>query len=130
MTKQEHITHWVETAEPDWRAARNALNSGDYLHCLFWAHLTIEKISKALWIKTSIDNAPPCTHNINKLWQEAQFAPTSAQIALAAQLNLYQLEGRYAEYTRSLFQRTTQVHTQQMLAEVSALRHCLLNELL
>lgn len=129
MTKHDHILYWKETAESNWLAAHDLFGTGKYLECLFLAHLTIEKLSKALWVYNNAANIPPRTHNIIKLWQEANLSATTDQIALAARLNLYQLEGRYEDYQRTLYRTTTSQSTRDLLDEVTILRSWLLSKL-
>jgi len=51
MTKEQHIKYWVDTAQYDWSGTEEAFNiTKRYMHCLFWAHLTLEKLAKAHWI--------------------------------------------------------------------------------
>ena len=59
MTKEEHIDYWVDTAEYDWTGAEGAFDTKNYMHCLFWAHLVLEKLAKAHWVKNHEDNIPP-----------------------------------------------------------------------
>ena len=58
MTKLEHIAYWRETAEDDWLSANDLFATKRYLQCLFLAHLTIEKISKAHWVLDNADDYP------------------------------------------------------------------------
>jgi len=44
MTKEEHIKHWIDSAENDLETANILFNSGRYDWCLFIAHLVIEKL--------------------------------------------------------------------------------------
>ncbi|MCX6270622.1 MAG: HEPN domain-containing protein [Bacteroidetes bacterium] len=64
MTKEEHIKYWISIAEKDWKVVRNLYKSKDYVYCLFFAHLVVEKLSKAIWIKFKEENHPPRLHNI------------------------------------------------------------------
>jgi HEPN domain-containing protein len=48
MTKNDHIEYWLKTSEDDWITVKSFFQSGRYIHCLFFAHLSIEKICKAL----------------------------------------------------------------------------------
>lgn len=63
-TKTEHIDFWISQAEDDWSAVDTLFKGKNYLQCLFFAHLVIEKICKALWIKYNEGNVPPRTHNL------------------------------------------------------------------
>ncbi|MBC6606066.1 HEPN domain-containing protein [Hymenobacter sp. BT188] len=78
MTKHDHILYWKETAEEDWLAAQDLLQTKRYLQCLFWAHLVIEKLSKAHWVQDNASDHPPRIHNILKLWQQTTLQPTPA----------------------------------------------------
>ena len=63
-TKQEHITFWIEQAGDDWIAVDTLFKGKMYLQSLFFAHLVIEKVCKAFWIKHNKENVPPRTHNL------------------------------------------------------------------
>ena len=129
MTKAEHIVFWREEADFDWPPLQRMIAVGDYLNGLFYAHLMIEKLSKAHWIKDNEGNTPPRTHNIGKLWQATQLTPDAEQEGLATELNRYQLEGRYADYLRQLRTQTTAAYANQLLTEITALRTWLLSTL-
>ena len=49
MTKREHIDYWVRTATEDWITVEALFTTRRYMHCLFWSHLTLEKLAKAHW---------------------------------------------------------------------------------
>lgn len=51
MTKEEYISFWLSQAEDDWAAVDTLFQGKNYLQSLFFAHLVIEKICKAIWIK-------------------------------------------------------------------------------
>jgi HEPN domain-containing protein len=63
MTKEQYIDYWVDTAHNDWITVEAMFAAKRYLHCLFWAHLTLEKLAKAHWVKTHQENVPPKVHN-------------------------------------------------------------------
>ena len=129
MTKADHIAYWKDTAAFDWPAVQRMVQAGDYVHGLFFAHLVIEKLSKAHWVQDSTADIPPRTHNINKLWLATQLMPTPDQQRLAAKLNDYQLEGRYPDYIRRLITQTTAAYATQIFADITDLRTWLLSSL-
>ena len=51
MNKQQHVDYWINTAEDDWGSVELLFNGKKYLQSLFWAHLVLEKLAKAHWIK-------------------------------------------------------------------------------
>jgi len=129
MTKAEHIAYWKDTAADDWADVQKTLQAGVYIHGLFFAHLVIEKLSKAHWVKDNAGDMPPRIHNILRLWQDTQLAPTPAQVKLATRLNDFQLEGRYPDYQRQLRATTTASVAQLLLLDITALRAWLLSSL-
>ena len=129
MTKQDHVIYWKETAESNWQAAQGLFLMGQHLECLFFAHLVIEKLSKAHWVQDNVDDYPPRTHNVLKLWSATTLQPTPAQELTATELNTFQMEGRYQDYQRIASQRATQAFTRALLDDTEQLRAWLLNKL-
>ena len=71
MTKDEHITYWLEGAEEDLSAAESLFLAEKYNWSLFIAHLVVEKILKALFVLKNDNAVPPKTHNLVKLAEES-----------------------------------------------------------
>jgi len=64
MTKLEIVNYWKETAEKDWIAVQSLFKTKNYVHCLFFAHLTLEKLCKAHWVKDNTEQNAPKVHNL------------------------------------------------------------------
>lgn len=95
MTKEEHITYWVNTARHDWRTVQNMFKARDFVPALFFAHLVIEKLLKAHWVKDNDGNHPPRIHNLISLADKIHHSFTDAELVFMGQMNDFQLEGRY-----------------------------------
>ncbi|NML67530.1 HEPN domain-containing protein [Hymenobacter sp. RP-2-7] len=129
MTKADHIAYWMTTANQNWQEVGSMFAAGTYVPCLFWAHLTIEKLAKALWVQDNVGDTPPFTHNIARLLADTNLVLTPAQATFVQQLNTFQLEGRYESYTANLRQLATAAFTQSVLQDVTDLRQCILKQL-
>lgn len=129
VTKADHIAHWMNSANQNWQEVDSMFKAGTYVPCLFWAHLTIEKLAKALWVQDNVGDTPPFTHNIARLLADTKLVLTPAQATFVQQLNTFQLEGRYESYTANLRQLATTAFTQSVLQDVTDLRQCLLKQL-
>jgi HEPN domain-containing protein len=129
MTKQEHIKYWIETSENDWQIVFKLLKSKDYMYSLFFSHLTIEKLSKAIWINNNEENYPPKTHNILFILEKAGFELTDAQKDFLIKSNSFQLEGRYPDYKLEIYKICDKEFTEKFLEEVKQMRECLLKNL-
>ncbi len=129
MTKAEHVAYWMETADKNWQSIHNMVRAREYVPALFWAHLCIEKMSKALWVRENPGNTPPRTHDIVKLLTATSFEPTQKQLTLISDLSRFQLEGRYPDYTYRLERLATAAYTTEKVTDIADLRQCLLAKL-
>ena len=129
MTKQEHIDYWVKTAEKDWKAVMDLFKSKNYLQCLFWAHLVIEKLMKAHWVKDNDGNIPPKVHNLVFLAEKTKLSIGEEEKNLFNVINQFQLEGRYPDYIEGMYKKYKLKQTQLMLDKINIQRICLLKKL-
>ena len=63
---EKQIAFWRSSAEEDWGVARQLVENERTRHGLFFAHLALEKILKAIVYKHSQDLAPKL-HNLSRL---------------------------------------------------------------
>ena len=129
MTKQEHVGHWVKGSDFNWREVEKMIADDSIIPGLFWLHLSLEKLAKALWVQDNGGNTPPFTHNIGKVLAATTLVISPAQARFVQQLNTFQLEGRYEDYRMNLRQGATTEFARHVLQEASLLRQCILNQL-
>jgi HEPN domain-containing protein len=102
-TKDEHIEFWLAQADDDWTAVKTLYEGRNYLQSLFFAHLVIEKICKAIWIKHNDGNIPPRTHNLNHILSTTPIELDDKRSEFMLNLNRFQLEGRYPDYLTKMY---------------------------
>ena len=129
MTKEQYIDYWIDTANNDWLTVEAMFSADRYLHCLFWAHLVLEKLAKAIWVKNHEDNIPPKVHNIVWLLEESQVEINSEDKIFLEVFNRFQLSTRYPDYLRRIDRLCTKNLTIEQLDKVKNIRQCLLNKL-
>ncbi|MDR3188006.1 MAG: HEPN domain-containing protein [Prevotellaceae bacterium] len=129
MTKEQHIAYWISSAKEDWLSVEALLDRKRYLHCLFWAHLTLEKLAKALWVKHHEANLPPKTHNITWLLDNSNVDLGKDSMEFLANFNDFQLSGRYPDYLNQIHKVCTESFTINELTKVKEVRTCLLKML-
>ncbi|MEK7720389.1 MAG: HEPN domain-containing protein [Bacteroidota bacterium] len=91
------IEYWRNTAENDIDTASILVASGKYIEGIFFCHLCIEKIVKALIVKQT-ENIPPKSHDLFYLADIAKIEITETQSDFMQILMKYQLEGCYPGY--------------------------------
>ena len=129
MTKEQHIKYWVDTAQYDWTGVEHAFNSKDYLHSLFWAHLTLEKLAKAHWVRTHEENIPPKIHNIVRLLEQSNIDFGEDTMKFLEMFIRFQLSARYPDYINNMYKVCTKDYTESKLEKVKEVRKCLLEML-
>jgi len=91
---EKQTEYWVTGSDEDWEVAYGLIERGQYRHGLFFIHLSLEKVLKALVCQITQD-FPPRIHRLVRLAEIAQICMDSRRRDILAHMNLYQLEGRY-----------------------------------
>jgi HEPN domain-containing protein len=117
LTKEEHITYWLNASERDWTTVQNMFTARDYMPALFFSHLHLEKLCKALWVKNKEENTPPKIHNLIRILDEAGVSYSDEQKEFMVIMNNFQLEGRYPDYLDSVYKLYKEKKTQEILAQ-------------
>jgi hypothetical protein len=99
------------------------------LYCLFFSHLLLEKLSKAIWVKHSEEKFPPKIHNIVLLLEQANIVITNDQKKFFVMMNDFQLEGRYPDYKNKIYKLISKTETDEILLRVKQEREWLLKNL-
>jgi hypothetical protein len=98
MGKKEIIAHWLTMAERDWKSVLALHEAGQHMHALFFSHLVIEKMLKAL-------------HDLEYLYNQTELKLSANQVDLLGVMNSWNLEGRYQDYKDKFYKRTTKSYT-------------------
>ena len=128
-SKQQHIDFWIEQSNDDWSAVSTLFEGRKYLQALFFAHLVIEKLAKAAWIKHNTNNVPPRTHNLIFIFSSTPIELSDDRSEFMLTLNRFQLEGRYPEYLTKMHRICNKQFADTMLKQTGELRTWLLNQL-
>ena len=118
MIKKEYIDYWRNAADKDWIAVEHLFEKGDYLHALFFAHLTLEKLIKAHWVKDNPKDFAPKTHNLPYLASKTNINLSPSQVQFLEKMNDFQIDGRYPDYEFKMFKICTDVFTRSVLDDV------------
>ena len=129
MNKEEIVAHWLQSSKQDWITAKELLGLRRYLHALFFVHLSLEKICKALWVDRNEKNVPPFTHNLLKLLDEASIDLDEQDATFLADLNKFQIEGRYQDYISNIYKITNRKVAEEYFEKSKTLRKWLIKKL-
>jgi HEPN domain-containing protein len=92
----KQVAFWRDGSVEDWDVACELVRKRRIRHGLFFAHLAIEKLLKALVVQNTGELAPR-VHSLVRLAEVAGVAPDEAQMDTLAEMNAFNIEGRYPE---------------------------------
>lgn len=126
MTKKEHIAYWKDTASHDWKFVRQTFKIKQYVYALFFAHLVLEKLCKAHWVKDNKENYPPKIHNLSKIIAQTNLTLSEEELIFSADMNKFQIGGRYPDYISNIYKLANKNYTSEYLKQCDKLRKKLL----
>ena len=129
MTKQEHISYWAKQVEEDFDCAKVLYQANHFAQSLFWAHLALEKLTKALWIKNNEGNTPPLVHNLLRLFTQTKEEFAEEDLMFVSEMNAFQIKGRYPDYADCLEQTVTKEICEEYLTKSHLMIVCLQKKL-
>lgn len=129
MSKEEHIEYWKKSSEEDWLTVETLFKSSRYVHCLYFTHLALEKLCKAIWVKDNEGNIPPKIHNLVKILQNTKQTFNESDLTFLEEFNDFQLDGRYPDYIFSINKMCTLEFTKIILTKIEEVKQCLIEKL-
>jgi len=130
LNKADYILYWKTSAERDWTAVNSLFESGNLMQSLFFAHLVVEKLLKAHWVRDNHENFPPRTRSLDFLIGQTELLPAPSDMDTLRVLNSWNIEGRYQDYRDVVFRTTTREYAAETLEKVDKIRQWLLEKLL
>jgi HEPN domain-containing protein len=94
MDIQKVVEYWTKSAQDDLPVTIHLFASKDYHYALFFGHLYLEKLMKALIVRVTEEHAPR-SHNLIYLAECANLTLSDSQREILTRVNKYNLETRY-----------------------------------
>lgn len=117
MNQGQLIDFWVTEAEESLTVAAHLFEKADYSYSLFFGHLAIEKIVKALFVK-NIGQDVPRSHNLLRLASAAKVVLTEQQRRELIRITAFNLEARYPDHKREFRKKCTVGFTEIELEKI------------
>lgn len=111
----KQITYWQESAEHDWQTALDLFKTKHYDACLFFCHLTLEKILKSLTVEETNEPAP-YIHDLAKLANLASLNLSTDQIKNLKIINQFNIAGRYDNIKYEFYKLCTKDYADKYLS--------------
>ena len=102
--------YWLTEADYSWEIAKSLFGKRMYPECLFFAHLTVEKLLNAMVVAATSAHAPPI-HNLARLASLAGVPITPEQRRRLEEWNGFYMAGRYDEEKMDFRKKCTKEYT-------------------
>ncbi|MCK5466489.1 HEPN domain-containing protein [Candidatus Parcubacteria bacterium] len=114
------VSYWEETAGRDRRIMSSLFKSKEYYGCLFFGHIILEKIMKALVVQQTKQQAP-YMHDLVRLEEIAKIELSKEEVKLLKEVNAFNLNTRYPDYKLKFYKLCTKEFTKDYLNKITIL---------
>ncbi len=128
MDKDEKVKYWIKSAKNDWKVVGHLFEKGDYPYTLFFGHLTIEKVLKALFVK-KFNESPPLTHRLTYLVEKIGLKLSPERLEMFEIITDFNLETRYPDERFAFYKKCTKKFTEVNLKKIKEIKKWLLKHI-
>ncbi|MFH2046369.1 MAG: HEPN domain-containing protein [Pseudomonadota bacterium] len=112
--EQKIVEYWSVVSKQDFETAVILFENKRYLHALFFCHLSIEKILKAIIVKKT-QEAPPLLHDLVRLAEKTEITLSVKQKNELAEISTFNIEARYDDYKFSFYKKANKRFTSKYI---------------
>lgn len=98
------VEYWSKSSQKDFTVAEGLFGLGHYSHCLFFCHLSLEKLLKAIFVHQQQTQAP-YIHDLVILAKKAGIEFTHEQRLQLEVITTFNIEGRYANVKSDFYKQ-------------------------
>ncbi len=120
--------YWKKTAEHDYETMDGLFKIKRYSESLFFGHIVLEKILKALVVQKTEKHAP-FTHDLVKLLSIAETKFSKEDIDFLDEMNTYNLQTRYPDYKLGIYKLCTKEFTRKRIDKLKKVYTLLCDQL-
>lgn len=106
MTQEESVKIWLDGADDALDTADKLFENGKYHHALFFLHLALEKILKAIYAQNKSESPPPI-HDLVRLAEKSNLKLGEKQNLQLAEISTFNVSARYDDYKLRFYKKAT-----------------------
>ncbi len=103
MDLKEIEKYWIESSQDTFDTAKTLLENNKFVHSMFFLHLSIEKMLKALFVNQN-QSESPFGHNLQNIASKIKNINFDKNtMELFAQITTFNISGRYDDYKKNFY---------------------------
>lgn len=114
------VKYWRETAAYDYDTMKSLVKSQRYASSLFFGHIVLEKILKALVVNETKKHAE-YTHDLVKLYKLTGMELDNSTKNLLYEINKFNIKARYPEHKSQFYKLCTKEYSSEYINEIDKL---------
>ena len=123
MNNIDLMNYWIEGSDKDYDVMLDLQKSRRNSYALFFGHLVIEKLLKALYAKNNKNNPyAPKSHDLDYLAEKMNIEITEHQNDLLVTISRFNIEARYDDYKRTFENKCTDEYTDNQIKNIKEIR--------
>jgi len=122
------VRYWKDSASYDIGTGKSLLEAKRFPYALFFGHLSLEKVLKALVVKSSRNHAP-YTHSLILLAAKTNVQFSESILDRLAEYTNFHLESRYPAETKEFYEKCTEEFAESKFHEIEELYQWLIQKL-
>jgi HEPN domain-containing protein len=122
------VLYWRTSSDLNYSTMQNLMKSREYPWALFMGHLVIEKLIKALYVKT-LQKHPLLSHDLLRLFEKTDISLPLGYDEWLDKITTFNLNARYDDYKQSFNKLCTVNFTKEWISKIEILRQWLINQL-
>ncbi|MDO9614313.1 MAG: HEPN domain-containing protein [Bacteroidota bacterium] len=121
FNKERIINYWIESSEKDFKTMIDLYQTQNNNWALFMGHLVIEKLLKAVYVKSK-GEFPPMIHDLRRICEKACVELDLSQQILLDSISRFNINARYDDYKQSFYQLCTDSFTAEWIDKIKDCR--------
>ena len=121
MENNTIIESWINSSDNDFLTMNDMYKTKHYDWALFMGHLTIEKLLKALYLKTTGEH-PPLIHDLRRLAERINLSLTDDRIIQLDSISRFNIRARYDDYKQSFYKLCTVEFADEWISKINECR--------
>lgn len=114
------VSYWLEGAKYDLGVADAMFKTKKYPYALFMAHLSLEKLLKAVIVKHTKNHAP-FSHSLPYLAEKTGIKIPEEILIKLREFMEFHFEARYPDVNKTFYKKCTKTFTSQKLKEMKVI---------